>query len=206
MGYDTYFEGSLKFDKPVEAWLVDYINKFNKTRRMQRDNEKIKELFPNWKELCFNGDLGEQGEYFVGGRGFYGQDRDESIVNYNYSPYNQPGLWCKWTITETELMWDDAEKFYDYVEWLRYLIKNFFAPLGYTLNGDICWSGENRDDFGTIHVVNNVIAVEYGIYAMSMSDLKTEDLIKELLDRGFAVRKHEQNGLMSMLFEKFNHK
>lgn len=189
MGYTTYFTGSLKFNKPVEAWLVEYIDKFNATRRMKRDPEKIKELFPNWKDLCFKGTLGKDGEYFIGGPGFYGQDRDGSIIDYNRPPFTQPGLWCKWTITETELMWDEAEKFYDYEEWLQYLIHNFFAPLGYALNGDIEWEGENSDDFGTIHVENNVIDMQFGIRVKSMSELETMDLIDELLKRGYKVSK-----------------
>ena len=67
MGYTTYFDGAFQFDKPVTDELKNYINKFSETRRMMRDNDKIKELFPNWEELCFNGELGEDGEYFVGG-------------------------------------------------------------------------------------------------------------------------------------------
>ena len=55
MGYTTDFNGSLSFNKPVDEWLVDYIDKFSKTRRMKRDNDKIKEVFPNWEELCING-------------------------------------------------------------------------------------------------------------------------------------------------------
>ena len=187
MGYTTYFNGSLKFNKHVEAWLVEYIDKFSTTRRMQRDPEKVKELFPNWKELCFNGMLGDECEYFVGGAGFYGQDRDESVINYNRHPFTQSGLWCDWTITETELMWNEAEKFYGYEEWLQYLIDNFFAPCGYTLNGDIEWEGEDSSDFGIIHVEDNVIDMQYGIRVKSMSELETMDLINELVNRGYKV-------------------
>ena len=55
MGYTTYFNGSLKFNKDVTIELQEYINRFSNTRRMPRDNEKIKEIYPNWKELCFFG-------------------------------------------------------------------------------------------------------------------------------------------------------
>ena len=47
MGYTTYFDGSLQFNKPVEEWLVEYINKFSRTRRMKRSPELIKEAFPD---------------------------------------------------------------------------------------------------------------------------------------------------------------
>ena len=169
--------------------MVEYIDKFNRTRRMRRDNEKIKELFPNWKELCFEGNLGEDGEYFVGGLGFYGQDSDGSVLNHNCSARTQPGLWCHWVIggDNDELMWDESEKFYDYIEWLEYMIDNFFAPLGYILNGDILWEGEESDDVGVIRVTDNVVDVEYGVHAYSMSDIDTDVMIKELERRGYKV-------------------
>ena len=66
MGYTTDFSGSLSFNKPVASWLEEYINKFSETRRMKRDPEKIKELYPDWGELCFNGELGDEGQYFIG--------------------------------------------------------------------------------------------------------------------------------------------
>ena len=189
MGYDTYFNGSLKFNKPVENWLVEYINKFNKTRRMKRDNAKIKELYPDWKKLCFAGNLGEDGEYFVGGVGYYGQDSDGSVLDKNDPARTQPGLWCSWIIggNNEELEWDGNERFYDYVEWLEYMIDNFFAPLGYALDGTISWEGEECDDFGNIHVNNNIVRVEYGIRVDSLSDIDTDDMIKELELRGYKV-------------------
>ena len=162
MGYTTYFSGEFTFNKPVTEELNTYINKFSDTRRMRRDNNKIKEIFPNWKELCFNGDLGEYGAYFVGGDGFAGQDRDDSIIDYNDAG-PQPGLWCQWIINDrNELVWDGGEKFYNYVEWLNYLIKHFFEPLGYELNGTVDYEGEDPDDFGRIVVSDNFVKIVYG--------------------------------------------
>lgn len=186
MGYSTDFYGSLKFNKPVAPWLVEYVNKFSDTRRMKRDPEKIKEQFPNWGELCFNGDLGEEGEYFIGGVGSFGQDVDTSVLDHNNPAKTQPGLWCQWIINEKDscLEWDGGEKFYNYEEWLEYLIDNFFEPLGYKLNGDIEWQGEDRDDRGTIHVDNNWIDMQYG---SSMDDFDDDDLIAELKKRGYKV-------------------
>lgn len=165
MGYTTYFDGALQFDKPVTDKLKNYINKFSDTRRMLRDNNKIKELYPNWKELCFNGELGENGAYFVGGGDiiyFGGNSEDKSIINYNDAG-SQPGLWCQWVITDNnELMWDQGEKFYNYTEWLGYLIEHFFAPSGYVLNGTVFYEGEDSDDFGKIVVTDNVVKLFYG--------------------------------------------
>lgn len=71
----------------------------------------------------------------------------------------QPGLWCQWTVSEdgTLLMWDGGEKFYNYVEWLRYLVEHFFRPWGRKLDGEIYWQGEDPDDRGKIVVTANEI-------------------------------------------------
>ena len=74
MGYTTWFTGGLQFNKPVTEELKNYINRFSKTRRMPRDNDKIKEIYPNWKELCFMGKLGNNGEYFAPESYSYGQE------------------------------------------------------------------------------------------------------------------------------------
>lgn len=187
MGYSTYFTGSFEFNKPVTDELRDYVNKFGDTRRMHRNVEKIKEIFPNWKDLCFNGELGTDGAYFVGGDGFMGQDKDDTVVNYNCPPAGQPGLWCQWIINGDVLEWDGGEKFYNYTEWLEYLIKHFFHPLGYVLNGTVTWQGEEEDDCGTIQVTDNVVDIDYGIHAYSMADVETAVMVEELERRGYKV-------------------
>ena len=188
MGYTTDFYGSVTFNKPITEELKNYINKFGETRRMKRDVEKIKKTFPDWEKNCFNGNLGVNGEYFVGGNGFMGQDRDDSIVNYNDPPETQPGLWCQWMIDDDgNLVWDGGEKFYEYGEWLTYLIDNFLAPSGYVCNGEIEFQGEDMNDFGTIHVKDNVVTVEYGMRIQSLEDISDDDLIAEAERRGFKI-------------------
>ena len=188
MGYSTDFYGSVTFNKPITEELKNYINKFGETRRMKRDVEKIKKNFPDWEKNCFNGNLGVDGEYFVGGNGFMGQDRDDSIVDYNYPPETQPGLWCQWMIDDDgNLVWDGGEKFYEYGEWLTYLIENFLAPSGYVCNGEIEFQGEDMNDFGTIHVKDNVVTVEYGMRIQSLEDISDDDLIAEAKRRGFKI-------------------
>lgn len=190
MGYTTDFSGSLQFNKPVAEWLVEYVDKLSTTRRMKRDPEKIKEIFPNWGKLCFNGELGVEGEFFIGGHGYYGQDIDTSVLDHNCPATTQPGLWCHWIIDEEgNLAWDQGEKFYDYVEWLEYLIDNIFEPLGYILNGQIEFQGEDTDDFGTIDVEENIIDVQYGVRITSMGCVRTECMIEELERRGYTVSK-----------------
>lgn len=191
MGYTTDFFGSLSFNKPVEEWLVKYINQFSEVRHMKRDVSMIKEKFPNWRDLCFRGVLGVDGEYFIGGgMNFFNDPPDDTIVNHNMPPHTQPELWCQWIIDDYgNLAWDGGEKFYEYVEWLKYLIDNFFAPLGYSLNGEIEFQGEDYEDFGTIFVENNLVDVKYGVRVRDMGALDTQKMIKELEKRGYSVKR-----------------
>lgn len=161
MGYTTVFTGELKFDKPLEPAQVAYIQKFNETRRMRRVETVAGSLSDPIRKLVFL-PIGNEGGYFVGGKGFKGQKEDKSVVDYNTPPTGQPSLWCQWTVNDagTYLMWDGGEKFYRYVVWLQYLIDNFFTPWGYKLNGEIKWQGEDRSDRGTIIVVDSVVSTK----------------------------------------------
>lgn len=161
MGYTTEFEGRFEFNKPVDTELRSYVNNFKNTRHMKRNNKVIKEIYPDWEKKCLNGELGENGEFFVSFDGISSM-HDKSIINYNCPPSTQPGLWCQWEITKNGkyLQWDGTEKFYKYVEWLSYMINNFFKPNGYILNGAVNYQGEYLDDFGVIRVIDNVISLD----------------------------------------------
>ena len=167
MGYTTEFYGKFSFNKEVPEKLMEYVNRFCLTRRMKRDVNKIKEIYPNWEEYSYNGDLGVEGEYFAMDDGYYGQTKDASILEYNFPAITQPGLWCKWIITKDEnnyyLEWDGSEKFYDYVEWLKYLIDHFFTPNGLILNGVVAYQGEREDDNGHIFIIDDNKIITNGV-------------------------------------------
>lgn len=84
-----------------------------------------------------------------------------------------PGTHCHWEILEDRrtIEWDQGEKFYCYVEWLEFLIKTYFEPWGYKVNGEVTWRGEEFEDIGTIKIKKNVVK------AMSYCDIK--DKLKE---------------------------
>lgn len=72
-----------------------------------------------------------------------------------------PGIWCDWWApNDSEICHNGGEKFYFYVEWIEYLIKHFFIPEGYTLNGEVRWRGEDFDDVGKIIIKDNVVEVD----------------------------------------------
>ncbi len=167
MGYTSDFTGEFTLDKPLKAEHAVYLHKFSDTRRMKRD-AKIAETLPDPARKDAGLPIGDDGAYFVGGLGFAGQDNDKSVLEHNDPAESQPGLWCHWVpnasveaIAEgaeaTAIEWDGGEKFYNYVEWLEYLIENFLAPWGYVLNGEVNWAGEDPDDLGLILVKGNKV-------------------------------------------------
>jgi hypothetical protein len=162
MGYTTDFTGHLNFDKPLTAEQVKYIQTFSRTRRMARDVKELRRLYNG--EYGLNGNYGKEGEYFCKNDGDHGQTQDASIITYNHEPSTQPSLWCQWTVSDdgARLEWDGGEKFYSYVEWLEYMIANFFRPWGCLLNGEIKWQGEDSEDVGKIIVADNIVTTKKG--------------------------------------------
>jgi hypothetical protein len=145
LGYTTNFVGSFKLNKKLDDETYKFLVKFNGTRRMKR---KVDAKY------------GVEGEFFIDGKGELGQDNDDTVIDHNKPPSTQPSLWCQWRPSEDKkhIEWDEGEKFYDYVIWLRYIIKNFLAPKGYALNGDVGFIGEDSSDKGIIVVRNNLVA------------------------------------------------
>lgn len=156
MGYTTTFFGQFEIDRELEKNHYDYLIKFADTRRMKRNPDACQH-FNDPIRLAAGLPIGIEGEFFVGGSGFMGQDNDYSIIDYNYAPKTQPGLWCKWipSTNKKSIIWSGAEKFYDYIEWLKYIMNNFMIPWNYKVNGNVEWQGEDEDDQGTIIVNNN---------------------------------------------------
>lgn len=149
MGYSTFYEGQIEITPPLNKDEMDYLSKFRETRRMHR----------------------EKGPYFVDGSGFMGQGNDDDILDFNSPDPSQPGLWCKWEITEDGrfIEWDGGEKFYGDIQWMRYLIDHFLKPdalakealpflqCNHVMNGTIYSQGEEIDDTWAIHVENNMV-------------------------------------------------
>lgn len=158
---------------------------FTDTRRMKRDPSKLHlmKLEGKGNTRCFKLleelglPMGAEGDYYCG-TGFAGKDggfgnkgADDSIVEYNLAPgeakWNdpikpvggQPGLWCQWIPSPdgTQIVWNGGEKFYKYVEWLKYLIENFLKPWGYKVSGLVEWKGEDSGDYGVIEATDNEV-------------------------------------------------
>jgi hypothetical protein len=94
---------------------------------------------------------------------FAGQDHRKSGYK------NVPGYFCQWEpdAEGTVLEWDGGEKFYDAVEWMRYLIREFIAGGRHeyfttprTVNGTILAQGEEVGDVWRIVVIDNVVITQ----------------------------------------------
>jgi hypothetical protein len=170
MGYTTSFKGQFSIAPMLRPEHLAYLKAFNYTRRMKRDPAVVAGM-PDARREAVGLPVGPDGAYYVGsaddgnfGQGTPGEKMGAvgGIVASGSPPSGQPGLWCQWTPTDDgmTLKWDEGEKFYKYVEWLEYLIKNFLGPWGYTLNGVVKWKGEEQEDRGRIVVEDNVVRTD----------------------------------------------
>ena len=143
MGYSTDFYGVFKLNKRLEPEHHAFLKKLSETRRMARNVDPM---------------YGIEGELYV-------EDDEIGVVDHNRPPKTQPGLWCQWCPTEDGMgiEWDGGEKFYQYVEWLEYIIIVVLKPRGYVLSGEVRWSGEEQGDVGKIIVNDNKVTVSYGV-------------------------------------------
>lgn len=155
MGYSTDFFGKFQLDKKLTYDQAKYLRLYSKTRHYRRQG--------NASDLMnkLNIPFGEDGEFFA--------EEDEvnpryrfSIINYNDPPGDCPGLWCDWAPTEDNLgiEWNGSEKFYNYVDWLNFILKNFLTPWGYNLTGYVRFQGENKSDKGYIRIKNNFAYID----------------------------------------------
>lgn len=177
MGYTTEFVGQVTIDPPLNEDEISFLSDLSETRRMIRRN----------------------GPLFIDHAGFAGQNHLPDIIDYNsasgedlmryswrepaadwreyHEPAGQPGLWLQWVPTEdgTALEWNGFEKFYNSVEWMRYLIDKLLSTSAgdylmkhsdedprlasftydHVLNGTIHAQGEEHGDIWDLVVINN---------------------------------------------------
>ena len=154
MGYNTEFVGSINIDKKVDIETKQFLKGLSSTRRVSRNIYVLAERLAISAKECLE-KYGEYGKHYFDLESM-GQNKTEDVLNYNHPPADQPGLWCDWCLGEDDqsIVWNQSEKFYEYIQWMKYIIKEL-EMRGYNLNGTIEWYGEEDDDKGCIEVVNN---------------------------------------------------
>jgi hypothetical protein len=153
-------EGSFNFDKPLSQEHFAYLRHFSLTKRIKRNENHITDI-PDPLRLKVELPYGIDCEYFVGGE-IIGQVHDWSAESYypECPPGTQPYLWCDWIVSNdgTTLLFNSQNysgNLNYYINWLIYMIKHFFDPWGYILNGEVSYqSGQN---YGKIAIYNNSV-------------------------------------------------
>lgn len=76
---------------------------------------------------------------------------------YTETPDTIPDSYLQWEPNEsgTAIVWNGEEKFYDYIHWLRWLIKHYMKPHDLVLNGILHWQGEDMKDRGVLMAQDN---------------------------------------------------
>lgn len=179
MGYTTDFDGSFTCTPALNESQIAYLKQFAHTRRMDR-NPVIAATLPDPLREAAGLPIGEGAEFFVGGVGSFGQGNDASVLNHNSPAKSQPGLWCQWVPSDSgeSIEWDGGEKFYNYIEWIKYINEKFLKPWGIVLEGKVSWSGEDSGDVGVIVAKDGKIRykeIQRQSFSFEDCDEKTED-------------------------------
>ena len=158
MGYTTDFDGYFSLTPALNKEQFAYLDNFSEVRHMQRDAKKCSKVSDPIR-VAVNLPIGDDAEYFVNGSEQYG---DNTILDYNNPPKNQPGLWCQWIPSNDgeNIEWDGNEKFYNYIEWIKYINENFLKPWGIVISGMVSWQGEGSGDIGVIIAKDGEIRVK----------------------------------------------
>jgi hypothetical protein len=210
MGYTTDFYGFWTLTPALSLAQTDYLQKFSRTRRVQRNPDAIIDR----RLAAIRLDLGVDAEYFVDT-----EDEDRSIVDVNQPPGKQPSLWCQWRVNDrgNRLEHNGGENFYEYVPWLDYLVEHFFTPWGVRINGSVRYEGKELIDSGTIEIIDNHIEVRPDIYprivpkgAMyiregdsELEEIEYENVYQEIVDHysdeGVQVTKIDRDNIFRVI-------
>ena len=165
MGYTTEFKGiGFWTEPPLRPEHRDFINAFAERRHMMLDASEI-EAGPTRRAVGLDAGVGGTNvleDDTFRGKPVHGEDgwskRSSYVLDNNKPPPGVPGLWCQWVVDDNgHINWDGNEKFYNYLEWLSFLMERYLKPWGYTVEGTLDWQGEDDDDFGRIIVTKNEI-------------------------------------------------
>ncbi|MBI5209960.1 MAG: tetratricopeptide repeat protein [Elusimicrobia bacterium] len=172
MGYRTEFTGQFVFDRPLSDAQRAYLEKFARTRRVRRDAATTAQR-PDPVRVAAGLPVGDEGAFFVGAGGDLGQEGGGpllapggqppealGILDFNSPPAGQPHLWCCWApdAAGTALLCPAAGEHYEFVSWLRYLLRCFIIPWGYSLDGEVAYRGEAAGDRGRIVLQGGQVA------------------------------------------------
>ena len=97
----------------------------------------------------------------------------EKFIWHTY--HGDESLWGSftWMVSRTRLVpWPDHGKYYGWKEWIRYLIRVWFEPNGYKINGRVWFLGDVDTDAGYFCVDDNVVTID----PMSSKEIRNDFL------------------------------
>lgn len=111
----------------------------------------------------------------------------EIAASDNAERFTAIDAYFQWVPADTleHIVWDGEEKFYKYIEQLRWLCSDWLNQRGITANGELYWDGEETGDTGTIVVTNNTVVAAENAKPSGKSPrpLTLEDLGKMALEQ-----------------------
>ncbi len=90
-------------------------------------------------------------------------DHVNQIENGQFETTGSPDSHSGWFMPDAStLMMRDGGKYYDYTDWLRWLVDIIFKPFELTMVGEIEWDGEEPGDIGKIRIDGYDVTVLQG--------------------------------------------
>lgn len=85
----------------------------------------------------------------------------EIAASDNSEQFTGIDAYFQWVPADTleHIVWDEGEKFYKYVEQLRWLCGDWLDQRGIEAHGTMLWQGEETGDSGTLGVLGNEVSV-----------------------------------------------
>ncbi len=126
----------------------------------------------------------------------------------------QPESRCQWVVApdKKHIVWDGNEKFYYYMEWLEYIVRNILEPKGYMVSGELMAEGEDvQNDVSKITVKNNKIsrnvfsANEIAGYEQE-KEAKAKNQVGEIIATAFTRSRPLYKWIHASMSELENHK
>jgi hypothetical protein len=114
-----------------------------------------------------------------------------------------PDSYCQWVPTRNgrSIEWDGGEKFYDYVEWLQWIICGPLATWGIDLSGEVTYSGEDTDDRGILRIDDSCVEQINFKEAAKKQKADRKAAIANLIDAAQSMGDHYQ--IPADAFENF---
>lgn len=113
----------------------------------------------------------------------------KQLLEFNEDPENipapHPSSYMQWVPGKNldSIGWDGGEKFYDYAEWLQWLV-GWLAARGIESVGILSWSGEQAGDTGTLTVFDGrVESRANGVKTDEFKPINLRDLAEMALEQ-----------------------